>query len=44
VAADALVPANLIGLAASVILMVIGSLAPQLIAPKGHPIARAHTH
>lgn len=44
VAADALVPANLIGLAASVILMVIGSLAPQLIAPKGHQIARAHTH
>ena len=44
VAADALVPANLIGLAASVILMVIGSLAPQLIAPKGHPIARARTH
>jgi SSS family transporter len=43
VAADALVPANLIGLAASVILMVIGSLAPQLIAPKGHPIARAYT-
>lgn len=43
VAADALVPANLIGLAASVILMVIGSLAPQLIAPKGHPIARSHT-
>lgn len=44
VAAEALVPANLIGLAASVVLMLIGSLAPQIIAPKGHPIARTHHH
>ena len=51
VAAEAMVPANLIGLFASIIGMVLGSLAPQLIANKGHSIASAlqqgqghHTH
>ncbi len=37
-APDAMVPANLVGLAASVIFMVIGSLAPQVIGRKGHSI------
>jgi len=41
VAADAMVPANLIGLFAAVIGMLIGSLAPQLLANKGHSIAAA---
>ena len=40
-APDSLVPANLIGLAASVIGMLLGSLAPQLLANKGHSIAAA---
>jgi SSS family transporter len=43
-AADALVPANLIGLAASVVGMLVGSLAPQLVANKGHSIAVALKH
>lgn len=38
-AADALIPPQLVGLAASVILMVMGSLAPQLIARQGHAVA-----
>jgi Na+/proline symporter len=37
-AADALVPPNLVGLFASVIGMLMGTLAPQLIARHGHPI------
>ena len=43
-AADALVPANLIGLAASVVGMLLGSLAPQRVANKGHSIAVALQH
>jgi solute:Na+ symporter, SSS family len=38
VAPEAMVPANLIGLAASVVLMIIGSLAPQVIARHGHAV------
>lgn len=41
-AADALVPPQLIGLAASAVLMVLGSLAPQVVAPRGSPVARHH--
>jgi SSS family transporter len=41
VAPDTLVPANLIGLAASVVGMLLGSLAPQVVANKGHSIAAA---
>ena len=41
VAADAMVPPNIIGLFASVIGMVLGSLAPTLIASKGHSIETA---
>ncbi len=44
VAADALVPANLIGLVGAVIGMLLGSLAPQLLANKGHSIAAALQH
>ncbi len=40
VAADALIPANLIGLFASIVLMLLGSLAPQVIKNQGHPIPR----
>jgi SSS family transporter len=40
-APEALVPANLIGLAASLVGMLLGSLAPQLVANKGHSIAAA---
>ncbi len=43
-AADALVPANLIGLGASFVGMLLGSLAPQLVANKGHSIAVALKH
>ncbi len=42
VAPDAMVPANLIGLAASVLFMFLGSIAPQVIRRGGHPIAPAH--
>jgi solute:Na+ symporter, SSS family len=35
-AADAMVPPQLVGLAAAVMLMLAGSLAPQLISKKGH--------
>ncbi|MEQ1633907.1 MAG: hypothetical protein ABL997_16110, partial [Planctomycetota bacterium] len=38
IAADALVPPNLVGLFASVIGMVIGTLLPSLIAPRGESI------
>ncbi len=41
VAAEALVPPNLIGLFASVVLMVLASLAPQVIRNQGHPIQRS---
>jgi solute:Na+ symporter, SSS family len=37
-ASDALIPANLIGFAASIALMVMGSLAPQVIKDKSRPI------
>jgi solute:Na+ symporter, SSS family len=41
VAADAMVPANLVGFFASVIGMLLGSLAPQIIGNKGHSIEAA---
>ncbi len=41
---DALVPANLVGLAASVLGMLLGSLLPQLLANRGHSIAAALHH
>jgi solute:Na+ symporter, SSS family len=40
VAADALVPPNLVGLIASIIGMLMGTLAPSLIKNQGAPIAR----
>ena len=40
VAADAMVPPNLVGLFASIILMFAGSLAPQVVRNQGHPIPR----
>ncbi len=40
-AADALIPPQLIGFAASAIFMVLGSLAPQIIKNHGHPISRS---
>jgi solute:Na+ symporter, SSS family len=39
-APDALIPANLLGLFASAVLMLIGSLAPQIIKNAGHPIPK----
>jgi Na+/proline symporter len=39
-APDATIPANLLGFFASAVLMVIGSLAPQIIKNAGHPIPR----
>ncbi len=44
VASEAMVPANLVGLFASIIGMLIGSLAPQIVASKGHSIAAALQH
>jgi solute:Na+ symporter, SSS family len=41
VAADALVPPNLVGFAASVLGMLLGTLAPQILANKGMSIERA---
>jgi Na+/proline symporter len=41
VAPEALVPPNLVGLAASVLGMLLGSLAPQLLANRGHSIESA---
>ena len=41
IAPDALIPANLIGLAASALGMVLGTLAPQLMARKGMSIKTA---
>jgi SSS family solute:Na+ symporter len=44
-AADAMIPPQLIGLAASALLMVIGSLAPQVIARRGHAVSHfTHPH
>ena len=42
VAPDAMVPPNLVGLFASAILMVLGSLAPQVIANRGHGVPHRH--
>jgi SSS family transporter len=39
-----MVPANLIGFAASIIGMLLGTLAPQLLANKGHSIATSLEH
>ncbi len=39
-APEALIPANLMGLFASAILMLLGSLAPQIIKNAGHPIPK----
>ncbi len=48
VASDAMVPANLVGFFASIIGMLLGSLAPQIIGNKGHSIEAAlkaaHSH
>ena len=44
VAADALVPANLVGLLAAVIGMALGSIAPQLLRNQGHSIEAAMHH
>ncbi|HYE71021.1 MAG TPA: sodium:solute symporter family protein [Aquabacterium sp.] len=44
VAAEALIPANLIGLFGSVIGMLAGSLVPQLVTNKGHSIETAIHH
>jgi Na+/proline symporter len=41
IAADALVPPNLVGFFASIIGMVLGTLAPQVLADKGVSIAEA---
>jgi SSS family solute:Na+ symporter len=38
IAADGMIPPQLIGLAAAAVLMVIGSLAPQMIARSGQPV------
>ncbi|MGE0332304.1 MAG: sodium:solute symporter family protein [Ramlibacter sp.] len=40
VAPEALVPPNLVGLFASIVLMVMASLAPQVIRNQGHPVPR----
>ena len=40
IAPEALVPPNLLGFFASVVGMIVGSLAPQVIAQRGTPIAR----
>lgn len=44
VAADAMVPANLVGLFASVLGMLMGSLAPQILADRGHSIETTLRH
>jgi solute:Na+ symporter, SSS family len=44
VAPEATVPPNLVGFFASIIGMLMGSLAPQLIANKGHPITDEVRH
>lgn len=37
-APEAMIPANLIGFFVSAVLMVLGSLAPQVIANRGHAV------
>lgn len=44
VAPEALIPANLLGLFASVVGMLIGALAPSLIANRGHSIEHVLKH
>jgi SSS family solute:Na+ symporter len=44
VAAEALIPPNLIGLFGSIVGMLAGSLVPQLLANKGHSIETAIHH
>ncbi|MDH3459554.1 MAG: sodium:solute symporter family protein [Burkholderiaceae bacterium] len=47
VAADAMVPPNLVGLFASIVGMVLGSIAPQVLAAKGmsiHSALKHHAH
>jgi solute:Na+ symporter, SSS family len=44
VAAEALVPPNLVGFFASIIGMAVGSLAPQLVRNAGHSIEHALAH
>jgi Na+/proline symporter len=44
VAAEAMVPPNLVGFFASIMGMVLGSLAPQLIGNQGHSIEAALRH
>jgi Na+/proline symporter len=39
-APESLIPANLLGLFASAVLMLLGSLAPQIIKNAGHPIPK----
>ena len=41
-APEAMIPANLIGFFVSAVLMVVGSLAPQLIANRGHAVPHRH--
>jgi hypothetical protein len=36
-----MIPANLLGLAAAIVGMLVGSLAPTLIAPRGHSLETA---
>ena len=43
-APEAMIPANLIGFAASALGMVLGTLAPRLLANKGHSIEHVLTH
>ncbi|MEN9538647.1 MAG: Sodium/glucose cotransporter [Pseudomonadota bacterium] len=40
--AEGIIPAQLIGLAASALCMALGSLAPQIVANHGHPVAVPH--
>jgi SSS family transporter len=42
VAPESMIPANLIGLFVSAVLMVVGSLAPQVIANRGHAVPHRH--
>jgi Na+/proline symporter len=43
-APETLVPANLLGLGASIVGMLLGSFMPQLIANKGQSVAKALEH
>ena len=44
VAAEALVPPNLVGFFASIVGMLLGTLAPQVLAQPGHRSARTRGH